>query len=148
LVESERPGRFTISCVEGGRIVALRLRGSPLFLLVKHEIDVVGGECHTASYGYRLATGQAKDDWLLRWEYFRRPPRPDYPYPQGHLHVNGSLAWRGRALPKLHVPTGRIPLEEVLRHLIVEWGVKPKQDDWGGLLEKSIENFERNRRAP
>lgn len=123
------------------------MNGSPLFLLVKHEIDVAGGECHTTSYGYRLATGQAKDDWLLRWEYFRRPPQPDYPYPLAHLHVNGNLTSGGRALPKLHVPTRRVPLELVLWHLVAEWDVKPKQDDWRGLLEESIDGFEHRRRA-
>ncbi len=94
-----------------------------------------------------MATGQAKGDWLLRWEYFRQPPQPDYPYPLAHLHVNGALASVGRALPKLHVPTGRVPLELALWHLIAEWDVKPKRDDWRELLQESIDGFERRRRA-
>jgi hypothetical protein len=124
------------------------LNGSPLFLLVKHEIVVAGGECHTISYGYRLAASQAKGDWLLRWEYFRQPPQPDYRYPLAHLHVNGDLASAGRELPKLHLPAGRVPLELVLWHLVAEWGVKPKRDDWRDLLQESIDGFERRRRAP
>jgi len=147
LVESDRPDHFTITCVEGGRIVAFRLNGSPLFLLVSHEIDVVGGEPHTTSYGYRLATGKAKGDWLLRWEYFRRRPQPGYRYPLAHVHVNGSLTSGGRALPKLHVPTGRVPLELVFWHLIAEWGVKPKDADWQRILEDSIDGFDTRRSA-
>ncbi len=117
-------------------------------MLVKHEIDVVGGECHTTSYGYRLATGEAKGDWLLRWEYFRQRPQPAYPYPLAHLHVRGDLASGGRALPKLHIPTGRVPLELVLWHAIAEWGVVPKSEDWQTILEESIDEFEAMRRAP
>ena len=109
---------------------------------------MIDGECHTSFYAYRLATGEAKGDWLLRWEYSRRQPQPDYPYPLAHLHVNGDLASGERALPKLHVPTARVPLESVLWHLIAEWGVKPKHADWQQVLEGSIEEFEAKRSAP
>jgi len=54
----------------------------------------------------------------------------------------------GRELPKLHVPTGRVPLELVLWDLIAEWDVKPKRDDWRELLQDSIDGFERRRRVP
>jgi hypothetical protein len=110
---------------------------------------VAGEECHTISYSYRLACGEAKGDWLIRWDYFRQRPMPDYPYPLAHVHANGRFV-PGAAvtLPKLHIPTRRVPLELVLWHLIAEWDVKPKQDDWRELLEESIEGFERRRRAP
>lgn len=98
LVKSEKPEHFTISCVEGEKIVAFGLNGSPLCLLVKHEIDVIDGECHTTSYGYRLATGPSKAEWLLRWEYFRQKPKPDLSLSAGpsscqrQSHVGRSCA--------------------------------------------------------
>lgn len=38
--------------------------------------------------------------------------------------------------------------ELVLWHTIAEWGVEPMRDDWQTLLEDSIDEFERRRRAP
>ena len=111
--------------------------------------EVVNEHCQTVDYAYRLASADEKAARLLRWEYFRQPPQANYPYPLAHLHVNGQLASGGAVmLPKLHIPTRRVPLEMVLWHLIAEWGVKPKQDDWRQLLEDSIEDFERRRGAP
>lgn len=48
----------------------------------------------------------------------------------------------------LHIPTARVALELVLWHLITEWGVTPKTDDWRELLTESLEGFEQRRRAP
>jgi hypothetical protein len=53
----------------------------------------------------------------------------------------------GTHADRLHIPTRRVPLELVLWHLIAEWGVKPKQDDWQQQLEASIDCFDRRRRA-
>jgi hypothetical protein len=124
------------------------LSGSSLSLLVTHEIDVTDDKCHTASYSYRLASGRQKEDWLLRWEYYRRRPKPDYSYPLAHVHVNGQLDAADRvALPRLHLPTERVPLELVVWHAIAEWGVTPKSDDWQQVLEGSIERFREARSA-
>jgi hypothetical protein len=41
-----------------------------------------------------------------------------------------------------------VPLELVIWHVIAEWGVVPKTDDWRELLGESLEGFERRRRAP
>jgi len=36
----------------------------------------------------------------------------------------------------------------VLWHVIAEWGMSPKSDDWQEILQESIGQFERRRRAP
>jgi hypothetical protein len=101
------------------------------------------------SYTYRLASGQEKGDWLLRWEYFHQRPKPEYHYPLAHLHVNSQLLPAvDVALARLHIPTSRVPLELVLWHAIAEWGVTPKSEDWQSILEESIEQFETKRNAP
>lgn len=51
-------------------------------------------------------------------------------------------------LPKLHIPTGRVPLELVLWHLTAEWGVQSKALDWESILQDSIDQFEAMRTAP
>lgn len=130
------------------------LLGSSLRLAVSQTVEVIEGRCHTASYAYRVASGDAKSDWLLRWEYFRRPPKPDYPYPLAHAHANAALpttdavAIADKPLPSLHLPTARVPLELVLWHLIAEWGVQARSPDWQDLLRASIAGFEERRSSP
>lgn len=69
------------------------------------------------------------------------------------VHVNGTLAdfaterLASRPLPRLHLATGRVGLELVVRHLIAEWGVQPKSDDWPDILEASLAGFEQRRTA-
>jgi hypothetical protein len=108
-------------------------------------IDVADdGHCQTANYAYWLSDDAGV--WLLRWEYFRKPPRSDYRYPLAHLHVNGT--WSHGDLPKLHIVTARVTIEHVLWHLIAEWCVSPKHDHWRETLGESIGGFEDRRTAP
>lgn len=72
-----------------------------------------------------------------------------------HVHTNATFTDPGPAATRLrkpashlHIPTGRVPLEFVLWHLVAEWGVTPKTDAWRELLVDSLEGFERRRRAP
>lgn len=123
-------------------------------LLLAQTVEVVERRCHTVTYAYRLAAGDAKSDWLVRWEYFRRPPTPDYPYPHAHAHVNAALHNRGaearlaKPTPHLHIPTARVPLELVLWHLIAEWEVQPRTGDWQRTLRDSLAGFEQRRSSP
>ncbi len=116
---------FEITRLVEREAVPLDLLGSTLRLFVSQTIVVVSGHCQTESYAYRLQEDDSRQSWLLRWEYLREPPRPEYPYPAAHVHVNG--AWeRSEALDHLHIATRRIPLELVLWHLIAEWDVTPR----------------------
>jgi hypothetical protein len=123
------------------------LPGTALWLFVSQNLEVEGDKTHTASYAYRISTADEKTPWLVRWEYLRQPPRPDYEYPLAHMHVNSSLldesaeALLHKPAPHLHLPTARVGLELVLWHLLAEWGVTAKTDDWREVLEKSLKGF-------
>jgi hypothetical protein len=54
---------------------------------------------------------------------------------------------RDEALDHLHIPTRRIPLELAIWHLLAEWGVTPRSDDWQAILRQSIEGFDERRTA-
>jgi len=140
---------FTLACLEGTRPTDFALFGSTARLLLVHTVEVMGEHCSTVSYSYRLSAGSAKESWLIRWEYFRDLPRPDYRYPLAHVHVNAGFAEsiEARELPRLHVPTARIALELVLWHLIAEWEVDARTDDWRALLAESMSGFEDRRQA-
>lgn len=137
---------FEITRLVGAARAPLELLGSSLRLFVRHTVVVLDGHCQTESYGYRLQSGEASGSWCLRWEYFRDSPRPDYPYPLAHLHINGAFA-DGEPVAALHIPTSRVPLESVIWHLIVEWGVIPRNDDWRTLLGESADGFHQRRTA-
>jgi hypothetical protein len=132
-----------IACVQDRAPAVFALHGSPLRLYIEHEVDTVSEPVQTASYRYVVQATDAHNSWLLRWEYQRERP-PGYPYPLGHLHVNSRFAedtgaaLASKPLPRLHLPTGRIPFELVLRHLIAEWGVRAKADDWSSILDESL----------
>lgn len=142
------------TCLDGRRTVAFALHGTSLRLLFSQTVEVAGDKCHTVTYAYRLAGGDAKEAWLVRWEYFRRAPRSDYVYPLAHLHLNADLRDAGtgerlaKPAPHLHLPTARVPIELVLWHLIAEWGVRAKSADWQQTLRGSLVGFEERRTAP
>jgi hypothetical protein len=125
----------------------MALLGCSVLLGISQAIDVdAAGHCGTVDYQYILASGPAKGDWLLRWEYFRSPPKEDYTYTRAHVHVNAQIDGVDGA-PRLHVPTARMPLELVLWHAIAEWGAVPKSTEWRAILEQSLDGFEERRTA-
>lgn len=148
------PDQFSIRCVRDGDQQPFELNGSAGLLFVDHAIQVVGGRCQTLHYSYRLQHGKDRHDWIIRWEYLRNLPSPDYPYPLGHLHAKADLtdpsarALAAKAAPKLHLATGRVALELVLWHLISDWAVTPIADDWKAILRDSLTGFEDRRTAP
>ena len=122
--------------------------------MISHTVEVEDEKCHTASYAYRLMTAESKDAWVLRWEYFRRRPRSDYPYPLAHVHANAAAtdsdaeALLRKPFPHAHIPTARVPIELVFWHLIAEWDVQPKSDDWQDILSESLAGYQERRTAP
>lgn len=135
---------FDITRLAGAARAPLELHGSTLRLFVRQTIVVVDDHCRTESYAYRLQTAVAANSWLLRWEYFRSRPRPDYPYPLAHLHVNGAFEGGDHA-DRLHLPTHRVPIELVIWHLLAEWGVGSRVDDWRAVLDESLRGFAERR---
>jgi hypothetical protein len=136
---------FNIICRHG----AIALNGTSLFLFVSQRIEVEVEKVHTALYSYRLQTdSHDRASWIMRWEFYRQRPSGN-PYVLSHLHLNGELDQPAptKSLPRLHVPTARVPLELVLWHLISEWDVAPITDEWQGVLQNSLEGFA-DRRSP
>jgi hypothetical protein len=51
----------------------------------------------------------------------------------------------GRSSEKLHIPSGRVAFEDVIRFLIEEVAVIPKLDDWQAVLADALEAFVEHR---
>jgi hypothetical protein len=137
---------FEITRFIDGEGRPLELFGTSLRLFIRQTIVVVDGHCQTESHTYRVQRDDSAKSWLLRWEYLRDRPRPDYEYPLAHVHVNAAIE-DGEAIGRLHIPTRRIPLELVIWHLVAEWGVEARTPDWCTVLEKSIAGFDERRTA-
>jgi hypothetical protein len=137
---------FELSRNQDGASNALEL--SDGFLYVRHMIKVVKGHCQTLSYTYSFQSDDDRNSWLVRWCYHRAPPKSDYPYPLGHMHIRADLIETGEPVEPKHLPTGRVPLELVCLHLIEEWGTIPLRDDWRETLDNSLEGFYKRQTAP
>jgi len=82
---------YNLACVGNGERVAFALHGVTERRFIRQAIEVVGDHCQTVSYAYRYQSGEDRKSWLLRWEYFRERPRPDYEYPLAHVHANAEF---------------------------------------------------------
>lgn len=80
----------------------------------------------TAQYWYRVqATADPKEKADLRWEYNSETKRDVHC--RNHAHVNATVALGIGSINfnKIHLPTGWVTFEEVIRFLIHEFGVVP-----------------------
>ncbi|MBI4491995.1 MAG: hypothetical protein HY690_04310 [Chloroflexi bacterium] len=124
------PTRAVIARIQDGVLLPLEL-GPDAWLDVQQElqVDVAAETVLLLSYRYVYGRGpNSKDEqaWIFRYEYERKV-QPGYPYSPAHLHINveGLSAQVGsKTFKKLHFPTGRVSLEQVLTHLIIEFGVE------------------------
>lgn len=115
--------------------------GERIWLLVEQvvEADAAAGTVEVLSYRYVYTLGSdpwAEDAWIFRYEY-DRSPGPGYPYSAAHVHLNlheGGRQVGSKVFKKLHLPTGRVGLEQILIHLILEFDV-PTIGDAAAALE-------------
>jgi hypothetical protein len=103
----------------------------------------------TVKYKYTLTPGTGHDELpaegtepILRWEYVREPPEGKR-WCRHHLQgpVSVALNRETRTLNDLHVPTGYVPFEDIIRFCIVDLGVASESDDWDRLLRESYALF-------
>jgi hypothetical protein len=130
---------FELTRIVEAERVPLELDGTTLYLGVRQLIVVEDGQIRTESYSYRLQTGTAMSSWLIRWEYRRAPA--DNVYPRGHVHVNSSFP-DGAPVGHLHIPAPPMGLGLIVRHLITDWNVEPRTDDWEAILQDSAADFD------
>lgn len=133
---------------DGGPIGVLLKSGfGPVHLWVGQTCGVaeVAGNKHrlyTARYRYTLTIGES-DEPLLRWEYEKK--RPNVTALWCRHHLQGPIAFKVGdqtvALNDWHLPTGYVPLEEVIRFCIVDLRVEPLFPDWDAVLNDSYQRF-------
>ncbi len=89
----------------------------------------------TREYIYFLATKDVEIAW--HWHPLTSPREGD-PSVRPHAHVQlpeGTASAKARkAISKLHIPSGRVTVEQVVRYIIEECEVEPLHDDWDQIL--------------
>ena len=97
----------------------------------------------TRRYWYRVqAAPELTAQALIRWEYDTDTPRDGHA--RHHVQLPAYLAAGSGQLDldKVHLPTGWVTIEEVLRFVIVELGVKPPcGSGWPDVLADSERAF-------
>lgn len=100
---------------------------------------------HTREYTYDLTPAGANEP-LFRWEYVRYPTKRDAGWCRHHLQGPLALPLRSRrkgevTLNDLHLPTGYVPLEEIIRFCIHDLAAKSARANWHDVLEESYQKF-------
>ena len=98
-----------------------------------------------ATYSYQA--GNKPDDRRPVFSYQFDHDTP-FPYPRCHIHVYGAPTGyaQDRAFHRLHLPTRRITLEQIVWHLIQEHSVQPRRPDWHDVLWRHETRFRNNQR--
>jgi hypothetical protein len=128
--------------------VPLETNRGTLYLTVNQDLEafregIKQFRLRTRRYAYKLLSSEAPTaEAILRWEYVAETGDEDHC--RYHLHAKAVIPSgdEGLRLDRLHVPTGWVLIEHVLRFLFIDLGVRPRTDDWPRLLRESEARFE------
>lgn len=128
--------------------MAAPLFGANLYLAVSQALEANQladrtWRLKTLRYNYHLLEGPKHDSkWIIRWEYISHSQRKDL-HPRHHVHIATTVKTPVGEMDfdQLHLSTGWVTIEEVIRFMIVEMGVKPKSDNWDEELLESEDLF-------
>ncbi len=82
-------------------------------------------------YSYTILDVET-DRELLAFHWHPHVPVSAFP----HLHLESGLDVRADFVG-MHVPSGRVSLEDIVRFLIREFGVQPRRTDWAQVLDET-----------
>ena len=132
----------------------LRVRGGGhISLSVAHWYDVVEdapGEwrVRTESYVYTIYDGSGRESFGY---HYHPAGVGEAPISVPHLHIYQDTELCGQYLPKIHLRTGRIALEDVVELLVTDFDVVPRPryaagEAWRTVLNDARVKFARLRR--
>jgi hypothetical protein len=124
------------------------LNGGDFALSVRHDYRILRGigglhrrwKVQTNAYYYELQTRSGYE--ILSYHWHPEAPSPAT-FPHMHIGTGSGVAING--LLKAHFPTPRIPLEDFIRTLITDFGVRCNREDWEHVLGRSRAKHEADR---
>lgn len=88
-------------------------------------------------YSYSLSPDPDNEEqWVFRYDYCVNLEKH---VPHSHIHLNAARG--NQQLRRIHFPTGRVSIEQIIAHLIIEWGIESKRSDWFEYLAESHKGF-------
>lgn len=91
-------------------------------------MEIIDGESRVVvnESAYSFFREDGEDSYVFRYEYNRTPDADDQ-RPHSHVHVNGGHPkYPDLDYKRLHIPVGRVSIEQIIAHLILEYGITPK----------------------
>ena len=152
LVQGTEPNSAYLSFRRGDNSIAAPLRSSGLFLFVGQSLIVkpktagrfTEWRLKTVEYRYWIQGDSSfhTNAWFFRFEY-KSPKLRAGMHPRNHLHLPCLIPCVGSNLnlADIHIPTGWVTVEEMIRFLIQELGVKSRARKWHELLVESERTF-------
>jgi hypothetical protein len=129
-----------------GRTIAIPLRSSPWYLSLRQDVQALpekeGYILRILQYAHRIQrTSSIQDEAEVRFEYLSPFIDPDFRYSRHHVqfHRDARSGSPDFSLSKLHIPTGGVTIEDVIRFLLADLGVPPLTEQWEEELRKSEE---------
>lgn len=136
-----RHNRLIISRYRDGFLpLELKPKG---YLHFRQLARVERGKVIVEDYRYIYSFSANPDEelkWIFRYEYSLTPAEK---VPHAHIHINAY--WDNNPLKHIHFPTGRLSVEQIITHLILEHGVTSKTEDWLNSLANSHFGFTKRR---
>jgi len=125
-----------------------RRSGEPLRLELRHRFaamraPVERGPWVASTVEYVYQVFDEYDDMIAAWHWHPVTAQPGDQARWPHLHAYGARDTL--TLHKLHLPTGRVSIEAVVRFLIQDLEVLPRRPDWERVLEQHEQVFRRER---
>jgi hypothetical protein len=130
---------FAIVDWRNGQALKLELRHR--FVVRRMEGNRGLWTASTNEYAYRVSDERDSIIAAWHWHPMTQLAGDDAPWP--HLHTYGARD--ALTLHKLHLPTGRVSLEAVVRFLISDLDVVPRRADWRAVLDRQEEQFRQTR---
>lgn len=99
---------------------------------------------HILQYAHRIQqTALIQDEAEVRFEYVSREIDPSARWCRHHVqfHRDSHSSLPDFSLSKLHIPTGWVTIENVIRFLVSDLGIHPLTETWEEELKKSEEQF-------
>lgn len=135
----------TIQFRQAGRAVPVQLNSQydpiDLEITLRCTPDAIDSQrvmLRATSYRYALQPEGHREP-MFRWEFVSEPEGDDAFWARHHLQGPAPINVGSQyvSLNDLHVPTGSVPIEEVIRLCINDLGVTPLSDDWDAILTES-----------
>ena len=149
IILDQNKSEALISFRDSGEVASASV-GQDLHLEFSQLLKAVpdGGEYALRTIKYRYAIFRddtLQSDPIFRFEYESPSMQPDFPYCRNHLHLHPDFddGIVGISPSELHIPTGWVTIESVIRFLIAELAVAPLSASWREVLQESEEQFKR-----